>query len=194
MIFYLNPFWQIKVKGRHYLDKKKTYIIVANHISAADIPALSFLKVPFRWVSKTSVFFYPLMGWQMWLIGHLGIRRGHPKSIARFKERAKKTLDKGLSILIFPEGTNSPSGKLLPFKTGGFRLAIENNIPILPVVIHGTERAMPSGIWLFKSRVQIFIQVLPEIKPNRFKDVYTLKEATRELMKSKKQELEEIFL
>ena len=96
-------------------------------------------------------------------MGHLVIRRGSKTSRAHFMKRARATLDAGLSILMFPEGTRSRNGKMGPFKPGAFLLARDTGYPILPVVISGTYEAMPPEHILLRNRIHAIFKVLEPV-------------------------------
>jgi 1-acyl-sn-glycerol-3-phosphate acyltransferase len=131
------PTWRIKVVGRERIVPGQHYAVMSNHTSLSDILLLSFLPLQYRWVSKREIFLVPFFGWQMWVFGHLSVKRRDMGSVARFMSAARRTLESGLSILIFPEGTRSRTGKLGSFKPGGFQLASETGSPVLPVLSSG---------------------------------------------------------
>jgi 1-acyl-sn-glycerol-3-phosphate acyltransferase len=160
----LQPLWRHEVRGTENIDPAESYIIASNHLSAADIVLLAYIDVPFRWVAKHTVYLIPLFGWQLWLLGHLSIRRGDRKSRRRFIARAVHTLQAGMSILIFPEGTRSRDGKMRPFKPGGFLIAREAGKPILPVVISGTYDAMPPNSLLLRERIYAIFKILEPVE------------------------------
>ncbi|MEK6598914.1 MAG: lysophospholipid acyltransferase family protein, partial [Deltaproteobacteria bacterium] len=101
-----------------------------------------FIPIQFRWVAKKSLFKIPIIGWSMSLAGYVSIDREKAGSAYKSIERAAEKVKKGASVLIFPEGTRSAAGNLLPFKRGGFLLAIKSGVPIVPVSIRGTENLM----------------------------------------------------
>ncbi len=137
------PYMLHSVRGQEKIVPGQAYIIASNHESAADIVLLSYLDVAFRWVAKHTLYLVPVFGWQLWLLGHLAIRRGSRASRRRFMRRAMATLEAGISILIFPEGTRTRTRGMRPFKPGAFLLARDTGRAILPVVISGTFDAMP---------------------------------------------------
>ena len=110
-----------------------------------DILMLSRLPREMKWVAKEALFKVPWVGWMLRMAGDIPIRRGDPESGGEALARAKAYLARGMSVMIFPEGTRSAKGTLLPFKSGAFRLALEAGVPVLPVAVHGTARGMPKG-------------------------------------------------
>ena len=135
---------KVKVKGLSKIDPSTSYIYMCNHQSNFDIPVLlAYLKVQFRWLAKAELFRIPLFGLAMKRAGYISIdRRDHQSAIASLK-KAAKIIREGVSVIIFPEGTRSPDGRISPFKKGGFVLAIDSGVPIVPVILHGTRSIMP---------------------------------------------------
>jgi 1-acyl-sn-glycerol-3-phosphate acyltransferase len=133
----------VEIKGVENILRDRPQIIASNHKGAFDILALqAFIPVQFRWVAKKSLFKIPIIGWSMSLAGYVSIDREKAGSAYKSIERAAEKVKKGVSVLIFPEGTRSSTGSLLPFKRGGFLLAIKSGVPIIPVSIRGTENLM----------------------------------------------------
>jgi 1-acyl-sn-glycerol-3-phosphate acyltransferase len=96
-----------------------------------------------KWMSKTSIFKIPCVGWGMWLVGDIGIERASAHSARAALDQAAAWLSREVPVMIFPEGTRSGTGEMLPFKDGAFRLAIESSADILPLAIWGTQTALP---------------------------------------------------
>ncbi len=166
-IHYIGKFWGkmiLKIAGvkveRYGSAKKRKYIIVCNHQSQVDIFSLfSALDLQFRWVAKKELFRIPVFGICLKLAGYIDVDRNDPKQAVRRMEKAVKNLPDDVSLLFFPEGTRSSSGKLLPFKKGPFSLAIRNSLPILPIAICGGFNIMPKGKKIFKKgKVKIVIK------------------------------------
>lgn len=133
----------VTVKGFSNIDPDKPYIFMPNHSSNFDIPViLAHLKVQFRWLAKAELFRIPLFGFAMKRVGYISIDRSNRKSAFESLARAAQTIRNGQSVLIFPEGTRSRDQSVKEFKKGGFVLAVESGVPIVPVVIHGTWRIM----------------------------------------------------
>jgi len=161
----LNPFWSFDIQGLENLDKKKTYVLVANHQSLGDIFLTYYLNTQFKWLAKDVLFKIPFIGWAMSLSGYVRLRRGEHGSVRKSFEESLKWLERGMSILIFPEGTRSETGEMRPFKNGAFKLAERANVPILPLAIYGTRQMLPKGDWVFRQKVKGGISVLPAIDP-----------------------------
>jgi 1-acyl-sn-glycerol-3-phosphate acyltransferase len=121
-------------------------IYIANHQSQFDIPALTLaMPVDFRMVAKRSLQYIPVFGWALWLAGFIFIDRSNRERAIRSLDRAAARLKRGTSVVIFAEGTRSTDGELLPFKRGGFVLAIQAGVPIVPVTLHGGLAILPKG-------------------------------------------------
>lgn len=158
-----NPYWSVKTSGKENVDPKKVYIMVSNHKSLLDILVLFRSFLHFKWVSKASMFKAPLLGWNMKLNGYVPIHRGDPDSREKCMAHCKTWLKKGSSILFFPEGTRSKDGSMGKFKLGAFRLALETGTDILPILIVGSEKAVPKHSLNLTNKTEMKLQLLPPI-------------------------------
>ncbi len=177
----LNPYWDVKVEGLENIDHKKTYVVVSNHQSLADIVLMYKTKMQFKWVAKESLFKIPVLGWNMLLVKHIMLKRGDFSSIKRVYKEASSWLRKGISVVFFPEGTRGSELSMGEFQNGAFKIAIKEKVPILPVVIQGTRDAIPKGSWLFTTRISCLIKVLPAIGTSGYQpaDYGRLRDLTR---------------
>ena len=133
----------VEIKGTENLLQDGPQILASNHQGAFDILALqAFIPMQFRWVAKKSLFKIPIVGWSMSLAGYIGIERERASSAYKSIEAAAERIKNGTSVLIFPEGTRSNTGELLPFKRGGFLLATKSGVTVVPVSIQGTADIM----------------------------------------------------
>ncbi len=150
----LTPVWQFSVDGTPPLDiLENAYVVVANHESTADPFLLSWLPWDMRWIAKVELFRMPLIGALMRFGGDIPLERGVRESVERMLSECRRTLDAGMPIMMFPEGTRSPDGRLLPFKNGAFQLAIEAQVPVLPIALAGTRNCRPKGSkWFGRAR------------------------------------------
>ncbi|HET8540851.1 MAG TPA: lysophospholipid acyltransferase family protein [Anaeromyxobacter sp.] len=137
------PPWRLGVEGAW--PPGGPFVVVANHQSILDILLLSRMPREMKWVAKEELFRIPWVGTMLRMSGDIAIRRGDAESGGEALARAKSYLARGMSVMIFPEGTRSRTGALLPFKSGAFRLALDAGVPVLPVAVHGTARGMPKG-------------------------------------------------
>jgi len=135
---------KVAAKGLSNINPDESYIYMPNHMSNFDIPVLmDALPGQFRWLAKAELFKIPLFGYAMQRAGCISIDRSNRKSAVASLNQAAKIIKQGVSVLLFPEGTRSQNNIIMPFKKGGFVLAIETKVPIVPVIIHGTGAIMP---------------------------------------------------
>ncbi|HNV86725.1 MAG TPA: lysophospholipid acyltransferase family protein [Candidatus Omnitrophota bacterium] len=181
-----NPFWKLRLKPSSSTDPKQTYVIVCNHTSLADIICIYNLNLQFKWIAKESLFKVPFLGWCMSLAKYIPLERGKTSSIRTSYEKSKWWLNQGMSVLIFPEGTRSKDGSLGDFKNGAFKLAIECQRPILPVVLKGNEKVIAKGKSTVAGRTETLIKVLPPVETRGFGlgDFQALKKKIHDLYKS----------
>ena len=143
---YLTPM-MVTVKGRENIDKKQSYVIVANHQSGYDIFLLyGWLKIDFKWIMKKELRHAPGIGYASHKVGHIFLDRSSPRAAMQSIEEAKRKLQNGTSVVIFPEGTRSGSNQMRNFKKGAFKIAFELGLPILPVSIVDTYKVYNKGL------------------------------------------------
>jgi 1-acyl-sn-glycerol-3-phosphate acyltransferase len=151
---------KVTVKGLSNLNRTGFYIYMPNHVSNFDIPVLhAYLPVQFRWLAKAELFKIPIFGYAMKRAGHISIDRFDRKSAIQSLNKASEIIRNGTSVIIFPEGTRSQNQNIQSFKKGGFVLAVDSGVPIIPVIIHGT--------WSIMQKKQILVKpgnVVLEIK------------------------------
>ncbi len=127
-------------------DPSRPCVYMANHQSLFDIPALVLaMPAEFRMIAKRELLRVPIFGWALWLAGFVFVDRRDREKAIRSLERAASKVRRGLSLVVFAEGTRSPDGRLLPFKKGGFILAIRTGVPIVPVSIAGGRDVLAKG-------------------------------------------------
>lgn len=139
----------IKVIGKEKLNKKQSYIFVANHQGAYDIFLISgFLGQPIKWVMKQSLRKIPFVGIACEAAGFIFVDNSSPKAAARTIEKAEERLKNGASIAIFPEGSRTQTGKMDRFKKGAYQMALDLKLPIVPITINGSYEVMPINTYL----------------------------------------------
>ncbi len=161
----LNPLWTFEVGGTMPADPRNPYVMVSNHESFVDILLISHLPWEMKWLSKQHFFRFPLVGWMMRMAGDIRLVRGERDSVVQAMAACKDRLEKKTSVMIFPEGTRSRDGELKAFKDGAFRLAIENQVPILPLAVNGAYDAMVKGDWRFgvsDAEVRVLAPIMTE--------------------------------
>jgi 1-acyl-sn-glycerol-3-phosphate acyltransferase len=145
----LNPFWRFGVVGAVPPRPRRPTVVVSNHESNADPFLVSFLPWEMKWLGKASLFRIPVAGWMMRMAGDIPVERGDSDSAKEAMGACARWLGLGVPVMLFPEGTRSKDGQLLPFKDGAFRLAIEAGADILPLAVAGTGTALPKHSWKF---------------------------------------------
>lgn len=155
---------KVEVHGLERIDKSKPYVFMSNHLSFLDGPLL-FMLIPqnVRVILKKEVFRIPVIGMGMRVAGFVPVDRRGIRGGKRSIDRAVRLIrDKRYSFLIFPEGTRSLDGKLQEFKRGGFFLALNSQIPIVPISLSGTFELMPKKKFFVK-RGTIKVLVHPPV-------------------------------
>lgn len=165
---WLNPAWPVTIVGREKIQSDRGSVMVANHLSLLDILVLFRTFADFKWVSKIENFRVPFIGWNMSLNGYIRLKRGDRASLLQMMQACEKALTQGSSIMMFPEGTRSSSGRMRAFNPGAFELALRTRSPVQPIVIEGTREALPKRGFVLQGRHPIRITVLDPIVPESF--------------------------
>jgi 1-acyl-sn-glycerol-3-phosphate acyltransferase len=150
-------FVRATVRGAEGIDPDASYVVVANHSSYMDIPALySALPLELRFFAKKGLFSIPLLGWHLRRAGHLPVVRDDARaSLKSMSEGAKLMRERGISVLLFPEGGRTVTG-MRPFKEGAAYIAIKAGVPVIPVGLVNMRSALPMNSWLLRpARVEI---------------------------------------
>jgi 1-acyl-sn-glycerol-3-phosphate acyltransferase len=145
------------VRGAESLDPDTSYVVVANHSSYMDIPALySALPLELRFFAKKGLFSIPLLGWHLRRAGHLPVVKGDARaSLKSMSEGAKLMRERGISVLLFPEGGRTETG-MRPFKEGAAYIAIKAGVPVVPVGLVNMRSVLPMNSWLLRpAKVEI---------------------------------------
>ena len=141
---------RVRILNREKIQPGRSYIIISNHQSEYDILALvTGLGIQFRWVIKQELRSVPLFGYALYASRNIFIDRSDPASAIRSIRQGMDRLPPGTSIMFFAEGTRSMDGTIQPFKKGGFTMALENGLPILPVTVNGSRRILPKKSLVF---------------------------------------------
>ncbi len=159
------PIWKIDIEGREKATMGTAYVIISNHQSILDILFINCLRYKFRWISKIENTKLPFLGWYLRMADYITVNRGDEDSKAEMLEKSFKCLERGISIMIFPEGTRSPDKEIGFFKRGAFQLAQQAGVPILPVLIDGTGGILPKHGLIFGTGYHIKIRVLDAVHP-----------------------------
>ena len=145
----LNPLWRFRTSGYRPANPRRPYVVVSNHESFTDILLISLLPWEMKWMSKIEILRIPVLGWDMRLAGDVPVDRENRRSAVKALQLSRAVLARKVSVMIFPEGTRSTDGTMLPFKDGAFRLAVDAGVPILPLALAGTRTALRKHDWRF---------------------------------------------
>jgi len=136
----------VKVKGRENIDRKHSYVFVANHQGAFDIFLIyGFLGVPIKWVMKAGIGKIPLVGAACRAAGFIFVDNSTANAAARSVKEAEKCLRNGASVVVFPEGSRTYDGKMIRFRKGAYQMAVDQNLPLVPITLNGPYNVLPIG-------------------------------------------------
>ena len=169
LYIWVMPPWSVTIRGRQKLVDRPM-VIVSNHQSLLDILVAFGLFFHFKWVSKAEIFRMPFIGWNMVLNRYIRLVRGDKDSGRQMMAACERALQGGSSVYLFPEGTRSKTGELKDFKPGAFVLAHSQRVPIQPIVINGTQDALPKHSLDFHGFHPIVLEVLDPIPYESFAD------------------------
>ena len=139
---------------RARLDPTEPYVFMSNHASHFDVLAVvaALPEFQLRWVAKRELADIPIFGWAMRRAGHVIIDRSNPEQALASLRAARTMMDEGISVMIFPEGTREGhDDELLPLKKGGFLLALETGVPIVPIAVRRSREILPRDDWRIRS-------------------------------------------
>lgn len=161
--FLMSPGWKLKAEGRDKIKKGSKYVMVSNHESLTDILLLMQLFVPFRWITKVEISRVPVLGWVITMNKYIPVKRGDKESKAIMLEACRRSLNDNIPVFFFPEGTRTTNGFPGAFKDGAFITALENEVPVLPIVIDGPYKALPKKGFFIEPGQLFRIKILDEI-------------------------------
>ncbi|HXG92513.1 MAG TPA: lysophospholipid acyltransferase family protein [Blastocatellia bacterium] len=173
---------RVEVRGLERLDPRQSYIFTPNHQSLIEVPLfVTYLGRNPAYLAKKELFKYPVFGYGIRLIGVVPVDRSNTKSAVESARLATENLRRGKSYIVYPEGTRSPDGRLLPFKKGAFMMAIEAGVPVVPVTISGATKIMPKAqIKVYPSTVRITVHEPISTEGYSKENVAELVESARE--------------
>jgi 1-acyl-sn-glycerol-3-phosphate acyltransferase len=175
---------RVRVHGAEHIRRDTSYVFLSTHQSYMDIPAmLGYLPAQLRIAAKKSLFRIPFMGWHLWRAGHIPIDRSSTQNAVTSLQRAALYLQQGICAFIFPEGTRSRDGLLHGFKKGGFKLALQAQVPIIPITIIGTRRILPPDSIIFRpGPIEMYVDEPIETTGLTDDDIETLMRRVRAAM------------
>lgn len=177
---------RVTVQGAERLDKNKSYVFVANHASAFDIFLVyGYLGRDIRWVMKKELMSVPFLGWACKNVGHIPIDRSNSSAAKDSIEVAKQRMEGGVSVVFFPEGTRSRTGKMGRFKKGAFLLALELQADIVPVTINGAFSVQPPRSKLiYPGRLSLTIHDAISVKDYKLSELNELASKSKGVIES----------
>jgi 1-acyl-sn-glycerol-3-phosphate acyltransferase len=178
---------RIRVHGTANVRADCAYVYMANHSSLIDTPAMfAYLPYQFKIMAKKELFYIPFMGWHLWTSGNFPVDRSDGRKTARSLRAVIEGVRAGKSLVVFPEGTRTPDGKLQDFKPGAFKIALRAGVPIVPVTIRGTFKLLPKTTLAPRpGRVEVIIGEPIDTSDYNEKRVDELIERTRAAIQSK---------
>ena len=171
----------IKVTGTENINPKQSYVFVANHQSFLDVFAVyGWLPNYFKWLMKKELRKVPLVGTACVVAGHIFVDRSNPRAALQSVEMIKKELVDGISTVIYPEGTRTKTGEMGRFKPGAFKIAMDLNLPVVPLSLGGFFEAMPSGRAYVNPGSRVTLHIGKPIDISQFNDINEAMAAVRE--------------
>ena len=173
------------VEGQDNIDPDRSYIVVANHLSALDIMAcLLAVPLPIRFLAKKELFRIPVLAQGMRMVGIIEVDREARGAVhTEVNRQSRELIEKGRSLIIYAEGTRPRNGVMKPFKKGAFTMAITSGLPILPLSIHGSYQAWPPGTPLARGgSIRVIIDKPIETEGLSTSDTGELRDQVREVI------------
>ena len=162
---------RVEIKGIENIDKNQSYIIACNHQSIYDVLTIyGYLPLEFKWVMKKELERMPFVGIACKVLGHIFVDRSNSEKAKQSLIAAKTKINDGVSAFFFPEGTRSPTGKLINFKKGAFRMAQTLELPVLPVTISDANKVMAANSLIICPH-KITLTIHPEIPVEVIKNI-----------------------
>lgn len=176
----------LTVSGRENIDKKQSYVVVANHQSVYDmISIFGYLKMDLRWVMKKELRKVPFLGYSSVRVGNVFVDRSNTAAAIKSIAKAKETIRDGVSMMFFVEGTRSLTGRMGDMKKGAFIMALEMGLPILPVTVDGTSSILPATtLDLFPGKARMVIHEPIDISEYSMENINELMARTKDTLAS----------
>lgn len=179
----------VDVRGTEHIDPDVSYVVAANHLSNYDIfTAFAALPIPIRFLAKKELFSIPLLAPAMRAVGIVEVdRASRGAAISSINRQASTVIERGHSLIIYPEGTRSRSGTLAPFKKGAFSIAVSAQMPVLPVTVYGSYQVWTPERPIIRGGKTITVVIDPPIPTDGLTstDVSELRDRTRSVIASR---------
>ncbi len=177
---------RVKTSGHEYLNPKQSYVFVANHQGAFDIfLTYGFLNQNIKWVQKASLRKIPLVGFASEKAGHVFVDNSNVQARTRTINEAKKEITDGVSIMLFPEGARTDTGKMTRFKRGAFHIAYDLKLPIVPITLNGPYDVMKKGTFLINpGKLELIIHPPIPTSEMHEEDIPLLMDETKKIIES----------
>jgi 1-acyl-sn-glycerol-3-phosphate acyltransferase len=161
---------KMTLHGRKHLETDETFVVMSNHQSLYDIPAiiLAFEGRSIRMITKKELFRFPVWGAAMKASGFVAVDRSNREAAIASLKEAERALASGIDIWIAPEGTRSRTGVMASFKQGGFHMAVDTGTRILPVTITGTRDALVADRSAIATGAEVNVTISPPVDPADF--------------------------
>lgn len=170
-------FVKVEVQNKELIDRQTSYVFIANHQSAYDIFSIyGYLNHNFKWMMKKSLERIPFVGLACRCAGHIMVDRSSASAVKNTMDKAKSTLKEGMSLVVFPEGARTWDGHMRTFKKGAFKLAVDFNLPLVPITINGAFEVMPRYSYLIKPHkitLTIHKPIMPTAEGHNIENVIT---------------------
>jgi 1-acyl-sn-glycerol-3-phosphate acyltransferase len=162
---------ELVVRGKEHMEAGTTYVIMSNHQSFYDVPVLfDAIGSNLRMITKKELFRVPVFGPALREAGFIEIDRSNRRRAVASLQLAKETLAKGVHVWIAPEGTRSKTGELMPFKKGGFNLALDAHLPVLPVTLSGTRNVLRAKGIRSIPGAKVVVTIHPPLHPRDYEN------------------------
>ena len=162
----------IKVTGTEHVNPKQSYVFVANHQSFLDVFAVyGWLPNNFKWLMKKEIRKVPFVGTACKVAGHIFVDRSNPRAALQSMDHIKAELVDGISTVIFPEGTRTKTGEIGRFKQGAFKIAVDLNLPVVPITLKGFHQAMPAKQLFVNPGAHTSLHIGEPIDLSQFADI-----------------------
>lgn len=184
-------FIKVKISGLENLKKDQSYVFVCNHQNIYDIFVVyGWLPLFFKWLMKAELRKLPFLGKACEAAGHIFVNRANARESHKSLEVARKRLQNGVSMVVFPEGTRSIDGKIGKFKRGAYQIASELNLPIVPMTLNGAYERLPKGAFLVEPGViELIIHAPISWETTDENAQRTMMQVSREIIQAARREL-----